>query len=516
MLICRCKALGECTKRWPNYYLTKETLCSIALNLENSNHAAKGSALKALIRIFSNTEGGPVLTGASSLQLVRTAVARHLTCILRLCQDGRGEHGTGPALDELDNANACRALELLTLLLYWNFVDYDVCYPVCRAVLQRPNTVANALLHGGKWRERAIDLFHLVFAKRCMPLCLDRQEDAEREVGGRHITECWTSLLALTYAGNEASAAVTSAVANLARGRCIRQVRCLKALALLLNEFSCGGSTSPDSGRPLVDESTGDDASSSTPSSSAGPAVSSCELVEALMKKDDEMGALLCNWPFVLACVLQAGAVNAVKAPDVLGICIKSPARQSSAGCRSSSSAPGTAPSESFASESKSSPRCDGDEDNRWMGSVCDIVILSLLHDCSAGAGTKHEPFVAGASAAREMQSHHDLDRCTEHVQKRETAALRLLTFLADTCSSSASSPSATSQHTGRLDEISGLISCFIPDLPMQGCSSDAEVRAGTSTRADRSYVAVAKLMARVCTRTSLQGKLALFQLSLN
>jgi hypothetical protein len=150
------------------------------------------------------------------------------------------------------------------------------------------------------------------------------------------------------------------------------------------------------------------------------------------------------------------------------------------------------------------------------MGSVCDIVILSLLHDCSAGAGTKHEPFVAGASAAREMQSHHDLDRCTEHVQKRETAALRLLTFLADTCSSSASSPSATSQHTGRLDEISGLISCFIPDLPMQGCSSDAEVRACTSTRADRSNRAVAQLMARVCTRTSLQGKLALFQLSLN
>jgi hypothetical protein len=502
--------------------LTKETLCSIALNLENSNHAAKGSALKALIRIFSNTEGGPVLTDASSLQLVRTAVARHLTCILQLCQDGRGEHGTGPALDELDNANACRALELLTLLLDWNFVDYDVCYPVCRAVLQRPNTVANALLHGGKWRERAIDLFHLVFAKRCMPLCLDRQEDAEREVGDRHITECWTSLLALTYAGNEASAAVTSAAANLARGRCIRQVRCLKALALLLNEFSCGGSTSPDSGRPLVGESTGADASStaaewSAPSSSAGPAVSSCELVEALMKKNDEMGALLCNWPFVLACLLQAGAVNAVKAPDVLGICTKSPARQkSSAGCRSLSSVPGTAPSESFASESKSSPRCDGDESTRWMGSVCDIVILSLLHDCSAVAGTKHEPFEAGASVAREMHSHHDLDRGTEHVQKRETAALRLLTFLADTCSSSASSPSAASQHTGRLDEISGLISCFIPDLPMQGCSSDAEVRAGTSTRADRSNRAVAQLMARVCTRTSLQGKLALFQLSLN
>jgi hypothetical protein len=498
--------------------LTKETLCSIALNLENSNHAAKGSALKALLRIFANTEGGPVLTDASSLQLVRTAVARHLTCILRLCQDGRGEHGTGPALDELDKDNACRALELLTLLLDWNFVDYDVCYTVCRAVLQRPNTAANAL-HSGKWRERAIDLFHLVFAKRCMPLCLDRQEDAEREVG--HITECWTWLLAQTYAGNEASAAVTSAAANLARGRCIRQVRCLKALALFLDEFSCGGSTSLDSGRPLVGESTGADASLSAaewsaPSSSAGPAVSSCELVEALMKKDDEMGALLCNWPFVLACLLQAGAVNAVKAPDVLAICTKSPVRKIAAGCRSLSSVPGTAPSKSFASESKSSPRCDGDENNRWMESVCDIVILSLLRDCSAVASTKHEPFEVGASVAREMQSHHDLDRGTEHVQKRETAALRLLTFLADTCSSSASCPSAASQHTGRLDEISGLISCFIPDLPLQGCDSDAEVRGGTGTRADRSNRAVAQLMARVCTRTSLQGKLALFQLSLN
>ena len=501
--------------------MTKETLCSIALNLENSNHDAKGSALKALLRIFSKTEGGPVLTDASSLQLVKTAVARHLTCILRLCQDGRGEHCNDSALNELDNTNACRALELLTLLLDWNFVDCDVCYPVCRAALQHPNTAANALLHSGKWRERAIDLFHLVFAKRCMPLCLDRQEDVEREVGGRHITQCWTSQLALTYAGNEDSAALTSAAANVARGRCIRQVRCLKALALLLNEFSCGEYTSPDSGRPLVGESTSADASStaegwSAPSSSAGPAVSSCELVEALMKKDDEMGALLCNWPFVLACLLQAGAVDAVKAPDVLAICNKSPARKSSAGCRSLSFVPGTAPSESFASESKSSPRCDGDENNRWMESVCDIVILSLLHDCSAVAGTKHEPFEAGASVAREMQSHDDLDRGTEHVQKRETAALRLLTFLADTCSSSASCPSAASQLTGRLDEISGLISCLLPDLPLQGCGSDAEVHTGTTTRADRSNRAVAQLMARMCTRTSLQGKLALFQLSLN
>lgn len=381
---------------------------------------------------------------------------------------------------------AGHALELLTLLLRWGYVGEGDCCHVCRAALHRPQS----FLPHDSYRQRALELFHLVFVDGLISKCVDAEVDPGSERGLSHGTQA-LELLLQTTAGikaagvggrgssnveqSQASTAHESGVA--ARELCTRRVITLRALLTLLRELMGDGAHASTSGGQ------GQTATSSSAAAAAqgGGEASFCEIVEAMMLQNDETGLVLRDWPFALACLVNKQAVSEVQDGVLVAYkklaaapghassqTPKAPSAPARRGARRSTPANPTASSTQASSVGSVAGGGVGgaERDGAWVDSVCKGVLLSLLLCCKEATDTHGVAGWAACAVGGEKRGAHQED--TQHCKRLRAAALQLLAFISD----SAESETSSSSSLYKLPEVALLLSRLIPHLPLKACDS--------------------------------------------